>query len=265
MIKLSGFVSMKKIVNLMFVFGATVFIYNAHANNLTNKTKKYQNVEKFLQIQVKQNVTIGIAIKTIVEHYPQQAATIISAALDLYPHKYKEIIYSSISAQPTLAEEVVTMALKKGVGTCTSIVETAINADPSYIDYVVTAAANMSPEQLSEIVRIAVITEPDSTDYIVQSLAKEHPNKIVDILRSAIGAVPFVGEYAVEALLAVFPNDAEIVITTAVRESAAHREHVKKIIGTAQNAGVHEDRLEIYAINGGATTEELSQVFTRDK
>ena len=142
-----------------------------------------------------------------------------------------------------------------------SIVETAINADPSYIDFVVTAAAHSTPEELNEIVRIAVITEPDSADYIVQSLAKEHPSKIVDILQSAIEAVPFVGEYVVEALLAVFPNDAEKVITTAVRESSAQREQVKTIIRTAKNSGIDIKKIESYAINGGATTEEISQVL----
>ena len=139
-----------------------------------------------------------------------------------------------------------------------------IELDPNgtgTVDFVVTAAAHSTPEQLTEIVRIAVMTEPDSADYIVQSLAKEHPNRIIDILQSAIGAVPVVGEYVVEALLAVFPNDAEKVITTAVRESSAQRENVKKIIATAQNAGIDKEKLQAYAINGGATTEELSQVL----
>jgi hypothetical protein len=126
---------------------------------------------------------------------------------------------------------------------------------------VVTAAAHKSPEKINEIVRIAVITEPESADYIVQSLAKEHPSKIVEILQTAIGAVPFVGEYVVEALLAVFPNDAEIVITTAIRESGQEREYVKRIIKTAQNCGVDLEKLQRYAISGGATVEEVSQVL----
>ena len=256
-----GVVDMKKFVRLAFAFSSLVYMHGAFASHTTNNTKPSHASEKFLKTQVEQNVTIGRAIKTIVGHYPQQAASIVGTALDLYPDKYKEIIHAAISAQPTLAEEVVTLALKKGISSCTSIVETAINADPSYIDFVVTAAAHSTPEQLTEIVRIAVMTEPDSADYIVQSLAIEHPSKIVDILQSAIGAVPFVGEYVVEALLAVFPNDAEVVITTAVRESSAQREHVKKIIETAQNLGVNVKELEAYAIKGGATTEEIAQVL----
>lgn len=252
---------MKKLIGAAFACSSVLCMHNAFASQATPKTYQTRINEKFVQIQVEQNVTIGKAIKAIVGHYPQQAASIVSTALDLYPDKYKEIIHAAISAQPTLAEEVVTMALNKGISSCTSIVETAINADPSYIDFVVRAAAHSTPEQLTEIVRIAVMTEPDSADYIVQSLAKEHPSKIVDILQSAIGAVPFVGEYVVEALLAIFPNDAEMVITTAVRESSAQREHVKKIIETAQNSGVNLEKLEAYAINGGATTEELSQVL----
>jgi hypothetical protein len=252
---------MNKFVMLTFVCGSLVHIHEVSAVQLETEKNHSQLTEKFLKLQVDQNVTIGRAIKSIVGHYPQQAASIVGTALDLYPDKYKEIIHAAISAQPTLAEEVVTMALEKGISSCISIVETAINADPSYIDFVVTAAAHSTPEQLNEIVRIAVITEPDSADYIVQSLAKKYPNKIVDILESAIKAVPFVGVYVVEALLAVFPDDAEMVITTAVRESSEHREQVRNIIEAAQNSGVDIKKLETYAINGGATTAELSQVL----
>jgi hypothetical protein len=258
-------VGMKKLVGLAFAISSLTHIHCALATQTTTKTKPNQINKRFLQIQVEQNVTIGRAIKSIVGHYPQQAASIVGTALDLYPDQYKEIIHAAISSQPTLAEEVVTMAFNKGISSCTSIVKTAINADPSYIDFVVRAAAHSAPEQLTEIVRIAVMTEPDSADYIVQSLAKEHPSKIVDILQSAIGAVPFVGEYVVEALLAVFPNNAEMVITTAVRESSAQRENVKRIIETAQNSGVDLEKLETYAINGGATTEELSQVLGNEQ
>lgn len=260
-----GDVRMKNLFILAFVCSSLSNVHGAFATQTAEQSKQNHLNEKFLLIQVEQNITIGRAIKIIVGHYPQQAASIIATALDLYPDQYKEIIHAAISAQPTLAEEVVTIALKKGISSCTSIVETAINADPSYIDFVVTAAAHSTPEQLSEIVRIAVMTEPDSADYIVQSLAKEHPNKIVDILQSAIGAVPFVGEYVVEALLAVFPNNAEMVITTAVRESSAQREQVKRIIEAAQNAGISIEKLETYAINGGATTEELAQVLDNKK
>ncbi len=252
---------MNQLVKLTFAFSTFVVVHNAIASVTVDKTKHSQISQKFIQIQIDQNVTIGRAIKTMVEHYPQKAASIVDIALDLYPLKYKEIIHAAISAKPTLADEVVTMALDKKLSSCASIVETAINADPSYIDFVVTAAASSTPAQLSEIVRIAVITEPDSADYIVQSLAKAHPSKIVDILKSAIIAVPFVGEYVVEALLAVFPDDAEIVITTAVRESSAKRENVKRIIEIAQNSGIDQDKLEVYALNGGATTEELSEVL----
>ena len=252
---------MKKLIRLIFVCGSLAHSLSASAIQAKIETKHSQISQKFLQMQVERNVTIGKAIKTIVNHYPQRAASIIGIALDLYPDKYKEVIHAAISAQPTLADEVVTMALNKGISNCTSIVKTAIDADPSYIDFVVTAAANTTPEQLTEIVRIAVVTEPDSADYIVQSLAKAHPSKIVDILQAAISAVPFVGEYVVESLLAVFPDDAGIVITTAVRESSNYRENVKKIINIAQNAGVDLERLEAYAIRGGATTEEIVQVI----
>ena len=254
---------MKKLLGLAIAFGSFIQVSSTVASPDIAVSHSTKLNEKFVRLQIEQNVSIGRAIKTIVGHYPQQAASIVGTALDLYPDKYKEIIHSAISAQPTLAQEVVTIALEKGISNCTSIVETAIHADPSYVDFVVTAAANSTPEELNEIVRIAVITEPDSADYIVQSLAKQYPSKIVDILQSAIGAVPFVGEYVVEALLAVFPNDAELVITTAVRESSAKREHVKRIIGTAQNSGINIEKLETYAINGGATPDELTQVLKR--
>ena len=59
----------------------------------------------------------------------------------------------------------------------------------------------------------------------------------------------------------MFPNDAEVVITSALKESSAHREHMKKIIETAYNSGIDTNKLKIYAINGGATAEELSEVL----
>jgi hypothetical protein len=247
------------------IISVLIQINTAFANNNISQSKSDIISENFIKVQVEKSVNIGRAIKTIVGHYPQQASSIVGIALDLYPDKYKEIIHAAISTQPTLTAEVVTIALNKNISSCTSIVETAINADPSYVDFVVKAAVNTTPEELNEIVRIAVITEPDSADYIVQSLAKEHPSKIVDILSSAIGAVPFVGEYVVEALLAIFPDDAEIVITTAIRESSAQREHVKRIIKTAHNSGLDLAKIKAYAINGGATTQELSQVFDDQK
>lgn len=252
---------MNKLGNLVLFSTILAFAHSATASQSRDDKNLNDISEKFIQIQVERNITIGRAIKVIVSHYPQEAASIVDTALDLYPAQYKEIIHASISARPTLAEEVVTLALSKGISDCASIVETAINADPSYIDFVVKAAANSTPEQLSEIVRIAVITEPDSADYIVQSLAREHPNRIVDILQSAIGAVPFVGEYVVEALLAIFPNDEEQVITTAIRESNEQKEYLKRIIKIAQNSGIETEKLKTYAINGGVTSDELAQVM----
>jgi hypothetical protein len=263
MLAVSVLVVMNQLIKLTFAFNTFILVNNAIAGDTVNKTKQEQISQKFIQVQIDQNVTIGRAIKSMVGHYPQQAALIVNIALDLYPQKYKEIIHAAISAQPTLTDEVVTMALDKNLSSCASIVETAINADPSYIDFVVTAAANSTPEQLSEIVRIAVVTEPDSADYIVQALTKDHPNKIVEILSSAIIAVPFVGEYVVEALLAVFPNDAEKVITTAIRESSTERDNIKRIIEIAQNSGVDPKKIKVYALNGGATNEELSEVLDK--
>ena len=143
---------------MLFAFGSLAQMYGVFASHATTKTKQSHINKKFVQIQVEQNVSIGKPIKSIVGHYPQQAASIIGTALDLYPDKYKEITHAAISAQPTLAEGVVTMGLNKGINSCTSIVETAINADPSYMDFVITAAAHSKPEQLTEITRIAVIT-----------------------------------------------------------------------------------------------------------
>ncbi|MDU0352642.1 hypothetical protein RS130_00785 [Paraglaciecola aquimarina] len=249
---------MKSILTLALVVSTFAATNKALAEDSTNKNRTNQINEKFVQMQLEQNSSIGRAIKSIVGHYPQQAGSIVGTALDLYPDKYKEIIHSAISAQPTLANEVVTIAIEKGITSCSDIVETAISADPSYVDFVVTAAAHSTPDELLEIVRIAVITEPDSADYIVQSLAIAHPNKLVEILQSAIGAVPFVGQYAVEALLAIFPNDAEQLISAAVRESKAQSEDTSKIIQTAKNSGVSLENIQTYAVSGGATTEEVA-------
>jgi hypothetical protein len=255
---------MKNVVCLALIAGALSAPLSVIATEFKEPRSDSHLTVAFVQHQVEQNMSIGRAIKSIVGHYPNDTTNIVSTALDLYPEQYKEIIHAAISEQPMLTEAIVTIAIEKGISSCSSIVETAINAEPSYIDFVVTAAANTTPGELKEIVKIAVTTQPDSANYIVQSLAREHPNKIVDIIQSAIGAVPLVGEYVVEALLAVFPNDAEDVVTTAVRESGAQRENVKRIIETAHNSGVSDIDVKNFAINGGATKEEVAQVLDRN-
>jgi hypothetical protein len=254
---------MKRLVSLVIVAGALSAPLQVIATEFTQAVVDPQLSVAFVQRQIEQNMSIGRAIRSIVGHYPNDTSYVVSTALDLYPEKYKEIIYAAISEQPMLSEAIVTIAIEKGISSCSSIVEIAINAEPSYIDFVVTAAANSTPEELNEIVRIAVITAPDSANYIVQSLAREHPNKIVDIIQSAIGAVPLVGEYVVEALLAVFPNDAQEVVTTAIRESSAQRENVKKIIEKAHNSGISNIDVETFAMQGGATKEEVAQVLNK--
>jgi len=255
---------MKNVVNLILIAGVLSAPLNVIATEYNDPKLDSHLTATFVQHQVEKNMSIGRAVKSIIGHYPNETTNVVSTALDLYPDKYKEIIHAAISEQPMLTEAIVTIAIEKGISSCSSIVETAINAEPSYIDFVVTAAANSTPEELTEIVRIAVITSPDSANYIVQSLAKEHPNKIVDIIQSAITAVPVVGEYVVEALLAIFPNDAEDVVTTAVRESGAQRENVKRIIETAHNFGLSDIDVEMFAIKGGATKEEVAQVLARN-
>ncbi|GAB2700549.1 hypothetical protein Q4574_12430 [Aliiglaciecola sp. 3_MG-2023] len=212
----------------------------------------------FVKKHVDQSMSIGRAIKSIVGNYPREAIGVVSTALDLYPEKYKEIIHAAISAEPALTGEVVSLAIEKGISSCSSIVETAINAEPSYVDFIVRAAAFSTPDEMDEIVRIAVETEPDSADNIVQTLSRSHPNEMVEIIKTAVSAMPFVGEYVVDALLASFPDEAEQVVTTALRESAEEQESVRRILVTAMNAGVPAEDLLKYAKNAGATEEQLA-------
>lgn len=249
---------MKKLVYV--AASLCIFCTQTYAINVNgeNKSQKNHLTEAFIQKQVNQSVSIGRAVKSIISHYPQDAMIVVSTALDLYPEKYKEIIHAAISAEPALTGEVVTLALEKGISTCTSIVKTAINAEPSYVDFVVRAAAYSTPSELSEIVRIAVITEPDSANSIVQILSRSHPNDMVEIIKTAIGAVPVVGEYVVEALLATFPDEAEQVVTTAIRESANEQASIRRILQTAINAGVSPEDLTRYAKSAGANDEQLA-------
>lgn len=217
----------------------------------------------FIKRQMKNNASIGRAIKSIASHYPQEITLIVSVALDRYPEKYKEIIYAAISAQPMATEEIVRIAIEKDITECESIVEMAIMAEPSYVNFIVSSAANTTPEELQDIVRVAVITEPDSADRIVQTLSKEHPNEMVEIMKTAIGAVPFVGEYIVDGLLALFPDEAETVVENAVRESSSQREQIVRIIETAEDRGVNADQLKASALKGGATEEEVARATER--
>lgn len=251
---------MKKFVCVAITLGA--FCHQAYAINVNgdDKKKDTQLTTAFVQKQVNQSMSIGRAVKSIISHYPREAITVVDTALDLYPKKYKEIIHAAISAEPALTGEVVTLALEKGISSCSSIVETAINAEPSYVDFVVRAAAYSTPEELDEIVRIAVKTEPDSADNIVQTLSRSHPNEMVEIIKTAVGAVPFVGEYVVDALLASFPDEAEQVVTTALRESIGEQESMRRIMATAINAGVSPEELADYAKNAGASEAHLAFV-----
>ena len=250
-----------------FILGSLMLLTNYCAlANTDTAVKESENkvLQVFIKRQVNQSMSVGRAVGSITSNYPNEVETIVATALDLYPDNYQEIIHAAISSQPNATSKIVKIAMDKEVSSCPNIVELAIQADPSYVDFVVGAAANSNPDQLKDIVRVAVLTEPDSADTIVQTLTAEHPNELVDILSSAISAVPLVGEYVVDALLAVFPGEAEAVVTTAVRESGEQREQVRKIIETAHQAGVDEDSLKRFAINGGASEEEYSAAVQQD-
>ena len=239
---------------MLFTGNNALAIENNAAIETENKV-----LQGFIKRQVSQSMSVGRAVRSITSHYPQEAETIVSVALDMYPDDYREIIHAAISAQPTATSKIVQIAIDKEVSSCPNIVQLAIEADPSYVDFVVGAAADSSPDELKDIVRVAVLTEPDSADTIVQTLTEEHPNELVDILTSAIQAVPVVGEYVVNALLAIFPEKAEDVVTTAVRESAGQREQVRKILETAHQAGVESEKLKEYALNGGAHEDDVKE------
>ena len=109
--------------------------------------------------------------------------------------------------------------------------------------------------QLSKVHYIPPLTTSNSV------ALKESRNKIVDIMTSALNAVPFVGEYVVDALLAVFPNEAEAVVSTAVRESSQQREQIKRILNTAQHAGVSHEKLKEYALSAGLSEADVNAVL----
>ena len=76
---------MLKVVRLAIVCSSLAYIPDTFSIEAKIETNNTQFSEKFLQKQINQNVTIGRAIKTIVGHYPQRAASIVGTALDLYP------------------------------------------------------------------------------------------------------------------------------------------------------------------------------------
>jgi DNA-directed RNA polymerase subunit F len=237
----------------------------------TVKTKKSENIinvkwhlsPDFLKQQVNQSLSPGRAVKSLISHYPESITSIVSVALDEYPKQYKEIIYSAVSAQPYSSEEIVTIAVNKGISESTNIVETAISAEPSYASFVATAAMQASPNDFTDILRIAVTTEPNSADKLVQSVAKSYPERITEILSNTVKYVPKIGEYVVDALLAVFPDDAQEVVSITVREAAADKGQLSKIIDSAINAGIDTDVVAQYAIQGGATKEEVNLVIAQ--
>lgn len=247
---------LKVIVRATVVCSCLVLPFSVIGSDvLEEQTWKIDN--DFFKQQVKQSMSPGRTVRSLIGHYPQSTAGIVDVALDLYPQHYKEIIHSAVSSQPSSAEDIVTIAVKKGMTECESIVEAAIKAEPSYVSFVARAAANASPADFNDILRVAVLTEPDSADKIVQHMAKSYPEKIADILSNTVKHVPLVGEYIVDALLAVFPNKAEEVVSVAVRESSAEREQIQRIISTALNAGVTVDDVSKFATMGGATKAEI--------
>lgn len=226
-------------------------------------TEKWHLSPEFLRQQVTLSMSPGRAVKSLISHYPESITSIVSVALDQYPEQYKEIIYSAVSAQPYSSEEIVTIAVDKGISECASIVETAINAEPSYVSFVAAAAMQASPEDFNDILRVAVTTEPNSADKIVQTVAKSYPERITEILSNTVKYVPKIGEYVVDALLAVFPDDAEEVVSITVRESAADKGQLGKIMHSAINAGIDRNVVAQYAIQGGASKEAVNQVMAQ--
>ena len=75
---------------------------NASAIKIDGAEKPRNNflTSSFVKKQVEQSMSTGRAIKTIISHYPQDAIVVVSAALDLYPEKYKEIKQSPTRQLP---------------------------------------------------------------------------------------------------------------------------------------------------------------------
>lgn len=255
---------MKRTIIATMLLSSSSNLYAVVDSNVSSNNGLSQ---EFFQRQVHQNMSVGRAVKSIVSHYPEHVESVVATALDLYPDRYKEIVHAAISAEPSLTKSIVRVAIEKGITSCPNIVETAINAEPSYVDFVVKAAANTTPGELQDIVRVAVVTEPDSADRIVQTLAQSHPNKLIEIVGTAIGAVPFVGEYIVDAMLAVFHDEKEQgdVLTTAFRQSSEESEYIKKIIASAQNAGMGDEAITQYAVNAGAKPEDVAKLLKEMK
>ena len=79
---------MNKFVMLTFVCGSLVHIHEVSAVQLETEKNHSQLTEKFLKLQLDQNLTIVISIKSILSHYPHQSASLVFTAFYLYPDTY---------------------------------------------------------------------------------------------------------------------------------------------------------------------------------
>jgi hypothetical protein len=220
----------------------------------------------FLKQQVRSSNSVGRAIRTVLDRYPENTAELVQIALDAYPDKYREIVSAAVSSQPAYIDDILELAIERNVAPATELVKLAINAEPSYAEYATEAACKFSPDQFNEIVKTAVAMEPDSADQIAKRLAKTYPNKTLEVLVTTIQEVPLVGKYVVDALLALFPVDSsesESMIIISVEQLAQHPEALERLVELAELRGIQQDLISASAMRGGLTDAQAKLYVER--
>jgi len=243
------------------VYGSSLMAFqNPNTPELKTLLAPTEQSVYFFKTQVERGNTVSAALNSVLNRYPQKTANFVAVALSLYPDKYREIITSSVSAQPMFVDDIIMVALEYKVADATEIVEIAVNAEPSYAAMATSAACKYNPDQFIEIVKSAVTAEPDSADQIAQKLVSSYPSKTMEILITTIKEVPYVGRYVLDALLVTVADDeekSEDMIILSVEQLAQYPEAMDRLVEIAQQKEISSEKIKQSAIKGGLSEESV--------
>lgn len=252
-------------MKFVLMFGTCCLLFSSISVALSTQESEQalelSQTADFLKRQVESNSSVGHAVRSLINRYPNSSVDIVNTAFDVYPESYREILSVSVTTQPAFVDEFLKLAIVKKLAPATDLVSLAINTEPSYAEHATAAACELSPEDFMDIVRTAVNAEPDSADQIAQKLAFNFPSKTLDVLVATIREVPLVGKYVVDALLAIFPDDqeqTESMILISVEELAQYPDSFNRLVELAHERGVSAEQVSMHATKGGLDEESVA-------
>ncbi|WP_395340537.1 hypothetical protein PN836_017070 [Ningiella sp. W23] len=229
-------------------------------------TEPSQQSIKFFKTQVANNRSVGNALSSLLQRYPEKTGDFLSIAFTAYPDKYEEIISASVSTNPMFIDQIIMVANQHKISNPAEIVKIAVNAEPSYAEITTREACKVSPDYFNEIIKTAVHAEPDSADQIAQRLVKAYPNKTMEILVTTIKEVPYVGKYILDALLATVDegsDESENMIIVSVEQLTEYPDALNRLVALAHDQNIDAEKVRDSAIKGGLSEDAVALLIEK--